>query len=181
MNEGLIPRRYAKALLKFATERKEQDHVYGLMTRLSVSFEESPELQTALSNPFVKDADKCGLLMTAAGATENDSTYVDFLKLLSENGRLMMARDIALAYLDLYREVNKIYVVKVVSASPLTASDEERIKAMVLRHLNGGTMEYSSSVDPSLIGGFTVGVGNDRIDASISNELKQLRLNLLSK
>ena len=41
-------------------------------------------------------------------------------------------------------------------------------------------MEYSSSVDPSLIGGFTVSVGNERIDASISNELKQLRLNLIS-
>ena len=42
-------------------------------------------------------------------------------------------------------------------------------------------MEYSSRVDRELIGGFVVNIGSERLDASISNELKQLRLNLLSK
>ena len=40
-------------------------------------------------------------------------------------------------------------------------------------------MEYSSVVDPSIIGGFTVAIDNDKLDASIANELKQLKLNLL--
>lgn len=42
-------------------------------------------------------------------------------------------------------------------------------------------MEYMSVVNPDLLGGFTVNIGNEKLDASIANELKQLRLNLLSK
>lgn len=181
MNEGLIPRRYAKALLKFAEERKQQTHVYDLMSTLASSFQAEPQLAQVMSNPFVEDKDKMSLLTTAAGAGESDSVFCDFLKLLCRNRRLALSRDIAYAYLDLYREANNISIVKVTSAAPLSAADEDRIKALITRHLHGGTMDYSSKVDPSLIGGFTVEVGNDRIDASISNELKQLRLNLLSK
>ena len=47
-------------------------------------------------------------------------------------------------------------------------------------HLDGGTMEYHHRVDPALIGGFTVTIDNDKLDASVADELKQLRLKLLS-
>ena len=112
---------------------------------------------------------------------DDDSVMADFLTLLTRNGRVDMMRDIALAYLDIYRQENNIHVVKVTSASPMSEADEQRLKSLIEKHLDGATMEYSSAVDPSLIGGFSVEVGNERIDASISNELKQLRLNLLSK
>lgn len=111
----------------------------------------------------------------------NVAVMADFLTLLTRNGRVDMMRDIALAYLDIYRQENNIHVVKVTSASPMSEADEQRLKSLIEKHLDGATMEYSSAVDPSLIGGFSVEVGNERIDASISNELKQLRLNLLSK
>lgn len=181
MNEGLIPRRYAKALYMFAKEKGAEKRLYDLMTGLEKSFASAPALEETVANPFVSDADKQKLLMTAAGATADDSVYADFLKLLCENHRIEFVREMGLAYLDIYRQENRIYVVRVESAAPMAPAEEERIRALVLRHLDGGVMEYSSSVNPSLIGGFTVSVGNDRIDASVSNELKQLRLNLLSK
>ena len=90
-------------------------------------------------------------------------------------------RGIALAFLDIYRRENHIYVVRVESAAPLAPEEEQRIKRLVQSHIGDGTIEYTAGVNPTLIGGFTVAVGNDRIDASVSNELKQLRLNLLSK
>ena len=83
--------------------------------------------------------------------------------------------------MDIYRKANNIYLVEVVTASELSNDDESRLKALIQKHLNGGTMEYSSRVDRELIGGFVVNIGSERLDASISNELKQLRLNLLSK
>lgn len=181
MNEGLIPRRYAKALYLFAEEKGKQQHVYEVMLTLEKSFALTPGLASTLNNPFVSVDEKLKLITTAANTDNADTAMSDFLKLLTRNDRLSMIRDIAIAYATYYRMENNIYVVKVTSASALNEQEQSRIKAMVLRHLDGGTIEYSSEVDSSLIGGFTVSVGNDRIDASISNELKQLRLNLLSK
>ncbi len=182
MNDGLIPRRYAKALYLVAVERNADAGVYELMKSLENGFEKYPQLNATLNNPFVSSADKAALIRTAACYSgKNDTLLDDFIKLLVENGRIGMTRLIACAYIDLYREEKRIYKVDVHSATKLSAKDEQRLKDMVARHLKGGTMEYSLSVDPSLIGGFTVSVGNEKVDASVSNELKQLRLNLISK
>ncbi|MCM1293284.1 MAG: ATP synthase F1 subunit delta [Bacteroides sp.] len=181
MNDGLIPARYAKALYLVGHEKKVDDKLYELAKRVVAAFVAEPGLQPVLSNPYVSDSDKQQLLLTAAAADKSDAVYEDFLKLLARNRRLDFARSICDAYISLYRKINKIYDVKIVSASPLDKENLDRIKQMITDHLHGGTMEYSVSVDPDLIGGFTVSVGNERIDASISNELKQLRLNLIRK
>lgn len=182
MNEGLVPRRYAKALYGFAFEKGVQERVYTMMKSLVASFAANEGLQPTLANPYVGVADKTELLMTAASAEKTDAVYADFLKLLAENRRLDMARDIALAYIGIYRKANGIHEVRVTSAYPLKPVESARLKALVERHLGkNAVVEFSEAVNPELIGGFTVAVGNERLDASLSNELKQLRLNLSSK
>lgn len=181
MNEGLIPSRYAKALFEFAGENNADKRVYDMMHSLDGSFAAQPSLQQVMANPFVADADKVKLLTTAAGADAADKVYARFLQLLVDNNRLAAMRDIALAYMKIYRREHKIYLVNVTSAAPFAPADEERLKKLIERHLNGGTMEYNHSVDPDLIGGFVVNINNEKLDASIANELKQLRLKLLSK
>lgn len=182
MNEGLIPKRYAKALFMVAKERNEEKDIYLSMKSIDQSFISIPQLNETLNNPYISASDKAGLILSAAGVPDQKSGLLnDFIKLLTENRRLGMIRLIACAFVDIYREENKIFRVDVESAAPLGEAEESRLKSLIGRHLGDGTMEYSHSVNPSLIGGFTVSVGNERIDASVSNELKQLRLNLISK
>lgn len=181
MNEGLIPRRYAKALFKVAAEKKTTDTLYGLMATLDKSFRETPALKEVIENPFQSTDDKLMLLRTASGASTDDSLFDDFLALLVKNNRLDMIDSISRAYGDIYRQENNIKIVRLTSAAPLSANDEKRLKELIARHLNGAKMEFTSVVDPSLIGGFAIAVDNERLDASIDNQLKQLRLNLLSK
>lgn len=181
MNEGLIPRRYAKALYATAKERGVDTKVYDCMNNLERNFAAQPQLQQVMANPYVSNEDKTTLLTTASTEGGKEPTVCDFFKLLAQNRRLDMAYACALAYIDIYRKEHNIYKVSVVSAAKMDAEEEKRLRSLIEKHLKGGTMEYSSTVDPSLIGGFTVSVGNERLDASISNELKQLRLNLLSK
>lgn len=180
MQEGLIPRRYAKALYKFALDRKATRDVYDRMLTLEQSFEQQPALQEVMDNPYVKNADKLKLLATAAGIDKDDEVMVDFFKLLDQNRRFEMARSIAIAYRLLYRQENNIYQVHVTSAAPLSSDEENKLKEIITRHLHGGSMEYSSAVNPELIGGFVVKIDNELLDASISNELKQLRIKLIS-
>ena len=180
MNQGLIPSRYAKALYKFVVEKGKADRVYVLMKNLEAAFAAQPRLQEVMNNPYIAVDDKTRLLMTAAEAEKTDSCYVDFLKLLVENKRIDFSRGIALAYLDIYREENNIYLVRLITAADLPQAEIDKLHDLVKRHLNGASMEFSRTVDPELIGGFVININSERLDASISNELKQLRLKLLS-
>ena len=182
MNQGLIPSRYAKALFEYAAEKGDDSRLFEAMQQLTQSFASEPALDKTMSNPFVSKADKAKLIYTAAGASQGTDAVVDsFVSLLADNNRLDMARDIALAYLRIYRQRHNIRLVTVTSAAPMDAADEERLRRLIDAHLDGATMDYHHEVDPDLIGGFTVSVDNERLDASVANELKQLRHNLLSK
>ncbi len=180
MDQGLIPNRYAKALYKFAIEKGQADRVYELMKNVAASFVEQPRLNDVMANPYVPSGDKTGLLTTAAHASADDVCYADFLKLLVKNKRIEFIRGIALTYLDIYRKANNIYLVKIVTATNLPDTEIARLKALVERHLGKATVEYTQEVDPELIGGFVISVNSERLDASVSNEIKQLRLKLLS-
>ncbi|MCM1036878.1 MAG: ATP synthase F1 subunit delta [Bacteroides sp.] len=180
MNEGLIPRRYAKALYKVGVERNCADRLYTLMGNLAGAYLADPALPRAIANPFVPAADKSALLATAAGATAEDSTFADFVKLLERNRRIDLAGEAALAYTRYYRLERGIRQVTVTSAAPLPADQLDRIRAIVKAHLHGGSMEFATATDPSLIGGFTVNIDNERLDASVERQLKELRQSLLN-
>lgn len=181
MNDGLIPRRYAKALLKVAVERHDDRRVYELSNTLCDSFASCPSLQDTLSNPFIASDKKIELLTTASGAASSDATFADFLLLLKKNERLDLACDIARAYCDDYRKANNIYRVTVTAAAPMGQAEEDRLKKLITSHLNGGSMEYTFKVDPELIGGFTVAIDSEKLDTSVRTQLKQLQLQLLGK
>ena len=170
MDKGLIPRRYAKALYQVGLERKDNETLYGLMQTLAASFAAEPALARTLANPFVAVSDKTA----AAGIT-----FADFLKLLVENGRLDIAWDIARAFIDLYRERHSIYRVVITSAATLGNEERRRLEALVAGHIGQGTIEYDYKVDPSLIGGFTVAVNSQLLDASVASRLQQLRQHLV--
>lgn len=181
MNQGLIPNRYAKALYEYAAESGSDKRVFDLMQKLADAFVAEPDLAKAVSNPFVSRRDKIQLLATASGADADDKVMERFMTLLADNSRLDMARDIALAYLKMYRTKHNIRLVTVTSAVPMAAADEDRLKEMIQRHLGSAKMEYRHLIDANLIGGFVVSIDNEKLDASVANELKQLRLKLLSK
>ena len=182
MDQGLIPRREAKALYAVGVERSDTANLYQLMQALGKAFADTPGLAATVANPFVSDADKSSLLIKAVGGNDGkpDATYVDFLKLLEKNKRTALARDIARAYVDLYRQQNAIYRVDICSAAPMGERERARLEQIIAKHVGEGTIEYNYTTDPSLIGGFTVTVNSERLDASVSSQLKQLRLKLVN-
>ncbi len=181
MDKGLIPRRYAKALMKFAAEKGKLEEVYTRMQNIEKAFADNKSLQSVIANPFVSAKEKTELVLTAAGVdkTDNNGIIADFVKLLEQNNRMDCLRQTSLAFIDEYRQKNNIYRVDIESAAPLSDPDRQRLTAMIDAHLGGATAEYSFTVNPDLIGGFVVNINNERLDASVRNELKQLRLNLL--
>lgn len=178
MIDGLIPRRYAKALYKYAQDTKRTELVYEEMKAVINSFEENPSLQKVLANPFVKNEDKEKLLLSAAG-TRLEDDYQRFVKLVLAHHREEFAYLMALSYRDIYRTENKISRVVITTAAELPDAQMKKLRGVVEKAFKGVTLEYTYKVDPDLIGGFVIDVDSARMDASISNELEQLRQNLL--
>lgn len=179
MDNGLIAKRYAKALYKLAREKGKTGQVYDEMKTVARSFADNPALQRTLSNPYIPAADKQRLMQEAAG-NQCDDDYKAFITLIIDNHREEYMQRMVLAYCDLYREANNISRVRIVTARELPDSQMQRIKAIVEKAFPNRAFEYSCETDPSLIGGFQVYVDNVKMDASINNELQQLRNNLIS-
>ena len=179
MDNGLIPQRYAKALYKMAMDKGNAPQVYREMAAVAQAFRQNPDLQRTLANPYIAPADKTKLLEAAAGPL-CESDFKAFIKLILEHHREEYAYRMALDFCGIYREENKISRVRIITAEPLGEKEMTRLKSLVQNAFPGRTMEFSEETDPALIGGFVVYVDSVKMDASISNELEQLRHKLLS-
>lgn len=178
MVSGLIPHRYAKALYKYALESNKASDVYEEMKHVVNSFQHNPELEKVLSNPYVEAADKEKVLLSAAGEAPGED-YRRFVKLILDHKREEFAYLMALAYRDIYRKENNISQVMITTAAELPAAEMAKLRAVVENSFKDTKFEYSSQVNPDLIGGFVIDVDSTRMDASVSGELAQLRQNLL--
>lgn len=179
MNDGLIPSRYAKALYKLSIETGECDEIYEQMRALSGRNTAIDELKRVMRNPYIANEDKGRVMLLAAGAKPG-SSLEKFIMLIIRNNRAEFLRKIALSYVALYREKHNIAEVIVTTAAQLPEKDMQAIIDVVKKQLQGYTFEVVSEINPDLIGGFTVQVGDVLLDASVKNELKNLRLKLLS-
>ena len=179
MNDGLIPSRYAKALYKLSIETGECDEIYEQMRALSGRNTAIDELKRVMRNPYIANEDKGRVMLLAAGAKPG-SSLEKFIMLIIRNNRAEFLRKIALSYVALYREKHNIAEVIVTTAAQLPEKEMQAIIDVVKKQLQGYTFEVVSEINPDLIGGFTVQVGDVILDASVKNELKNLRLKLLS-
>lgn len=179
MNEGLIPRRYAKALYKYAQEHNCTQEAYLGAQRIEESYATHPALVKALANPALSIDEKRELLITAAGSNA-ETTILRFIDLVTQNHRESHFRAAMLAYQEIYRSENNIARVTIITSSKMDDEIMARIKSLLKQQLNK-ELEYVHEIDPSIIGGFILRVDSKQLDASIQNELKKLRIKLLNK
>lgn len=172
MNEGLIARRYASAILKVAEKRQVAGEVYEAMKRFEESYVTHPDLHKALSNPLVSLRDKEALVAVAAGV-DGGELFMRGVRLLLRNRREMYIRSIGLMYQELYRRSRGIGRVRVVSVAPLDEGILQRLKNMAVES-GYREVELVEETDLSLIGGFVVRMDSVRLDCSVRGELRRL-------
>jgi F-type H+-transporting ATPase subunit delta len=167
-----IARVYARSLFEVATEHDKLDVVREQVGQFADALSESPELQTFLFSPYFSTEEKKDGL--AKAVTDADETVANFLALLLEKHRMPVIFRIRREYDRLWEEANRLLSVQITSAVELDPSVAERIGDEIGRQ-TGRTVELTSSVDPDVIGGIVVRVGNSILDASIRTRLENLR------
>ena len=180
MSDGLIPRRYAKALYKFAVEKGDADEIYELLKKLSFRHAALDELKRAVLNPGVPDEVKGANILKLFGG-KSGSSLDKFLLLCVRNNRAEYLQKISLAYVDLYREAHEIAHVVITTAVPMPEAEIKAITDIVKKRLGAMTLEIEEKINPQLIGGFTVEINGLVLDASVKRELNELRLQLQKK
>jgi F-type H+-transporting ATPase subunit delta len=179
MNTGLIPVRYATALLDFANVSKEQDRVYTEAKSITKSYFQFSELRTVLDNPVLAVAEKRKIILLAAGGKTSKS-FERFLDLILTNNREKFLHEIALKFIDLYRKQQNIHYGKLTTATVVNAATEKKLMAMV-ENTTGGTIEMEKVIDPEILGGFLFEVDFVRWDASVSGQLRRIRQEYIEK
>jgi F-type H+-transporting ATPase subunit delta len=163
---------YARSLFEVASEQGKLDAVREQLGEFADALEETRELQVFFFSPYFSTAEKQdGLDRAVSGA---DPVFVNFLKLLIENHRMPVIFRVRRGYDRLWEEENKLLPVRVTSAVELDKKTVSQIGDKIAEQ-TGRKVDLSSEVDPDILGGIVVRVGNSILDASIRNRLESLR------
>ena len=178
MDIGVISVRYARALLKSATDAKIEDAVYAEMQQLTKSYVELPQLRFTIDNPMLSKDKKEALLLAAVGKKPSDLTKT-FVQLVLKEDRESVMQFIANSYVTLYRQQKNVIRGRLITAAAVSAATEQKMRKMVESKTNG-TVEFETEVNPDIIGGFILEYDTYRMDASVKAQLNSI-LNTLRK
>ena len=163
--------------MELALEKNAIDALYEDMHTIGATLAESSELEAVLRNPIIKAEKKGSILETIFSGKVNPLT-IDFLKLVAIKNRVDLIGDIAYAYVLEYKEYKNISLVEVTSAVKL--DDAQKAKILAIAAKQGATnAEVVERIDPKLLGGFVLRMGDKQIDASILNQFNTLKQELI--
>jgi F-type H+-transporting ATPase subunit delta len=163
---------YARSLFQVAREHDQLDEVRDQLGQFADAVAAERSLQLFFFSPeFSSEEKKEGLHRAVDGA---DDTVVNFLELLLEKHRMPAIFRIRRTFDAMWAEENRLLPVQVTSAIEL---DEETVGKIgeEIGDQTGRKVELTSRVDPDILGGIVLRVGNSILDASIRNRLEQLR------
>jgi F-type H+-transporting ATPase subunit delta len=163
---------YARSLFEVANEQDKLDLVREQLGEFADALEQTRELQVFFFSPYFSTAEKeDGLDRAVSGG---DEAVLNFLKLLIENHRMPVIFRIRREYDRLWEDENQLLPVRVTSAVELDSKTVSQIGDKIAEQ-TGRKVDLSAEVDPDILGGIVVRVGNSILDASIRNRLESLR------
>ena len=166
---------YARSLFEVAKEQGKLDEVREQIGQVADALDADRELQIFFFSPYFSTEEKQeGLRKVVDGA---EPAVLNFLELLLENHRMPALFRIRRAYDQLWEHENKLLPVEITSAVELDEEIARRIGDEI-GEPTGQRVELTKTVDPDIIGGLVLRVGNSILDASIRNRLETLRKNV---
>jgi F-type H+-transporting ATPase subunit delta len=163
---------YARALFEAAKDDGVLDRAHEEVGQFADTLDEDRNLQVFLFSPyFSSEEKKDGIRRIVSDA---DERVLNFLELLAERHRMPALFRVRRIFDSLWAEENKLLPVVVTSATELDAGLVEEIGKRI-EEQTGRRVELSSNVNPDVLGGLMVRVGNMVLDATVRNRLEQLR------
>jgi F-type H+-transporting ATPase subunit delta len=171
--------RYAQALYGLAEEKGLTASVAAEMEQFARIFELSEDFRIMLKSPVIRFDKKVAAIQAVFGNKLSELTLL-FIQKLTKSRREMYLGDVAQSFVHLYNKKQGVLEARIVTAAPLSEENRKRIREIVLSdpQFKGTTsVVLQEEVQPDLIGGYVLTVGDRQIDSSFSGKLKSLKRN----
>jgi F-type H+-transporting ATPase subunit delta len=175
MANSAIAFRYAKSLFQLAGEQNNLEAVYSDMVKLSNVCKNANDFRLLLQSPLIKTDKKITALKEILKGQISEVTD-KFIVLLAKNKRESYLDKIAEEFIAQYKEKMNISVVVITSAIKLDEPTRKKLIKILTNHLKA-TIELQEKIDPKIIGGFVLTIGNRQADMSVLKQLKTLNKN----
>lgn len=177
MADQQVAARYAKSLLDLGKEQGTLENVKQDMDLLGQTMADSRELRLLLRNPIVKHDKKLAILSALFKGKVSDMT-MKFFTILTSKNREAALEHVASEFQLQYNILRGVQTAEVTSAMPLTPALRAEMEKLVTRQTGLASVTLTEKVDPELIGGFVLRVGDRQIDDSVRTNLRKLRKSL---
>jgi len=168
--------RYAKAILAFAQEQKAEEAVQKDFVHVQETLQASPDLVEFLQSPVLDVAAKQATLARVF-PKQADATQ-KAMALLAENQRIDLLAQVVAEYQARYHALLGIIKATVTTAVALEATLEKEVLA-IAQKMTDQKVQLENTVDPSIIGGFILQIGDQQYNASVAQQLQTLKQELI--
>ncbi|PKV67409.1 ATP synthase F1 subunit delta [Pontibacter ramchanderi] len=173
MSEIRVASRYAKSLIELAQEKGVLEQVKEDMDMFANVMGQNRDLKLLMRNPIVKSDKKLAVINALFKGKVNDLTLA-FFSIVARKGRESVLEFIASEFAKQYNVYKGITTASVTTAVPLTEELRNELGQRLVAQ-TGQRVELEEKIDPSLIGGFVLRVGDQQIDSSVKYNLSKLR------
>jgi F-type H+-transporting ATPase subunit delta len=174
---GSAPRRYAEAVFELAERDNALDRWHDDL-RMAAEVAADPDVSRLVDSPRVPMEEREDALQKAFGSQLAPAAF-NLVRLLARRQKLELLGPIAAEYQRLLNQRRGVVPAVITSARPLSADEDRAIRDRVAA-MTGATLDVTTAIDPALIGGLTVRIGDRLIDASVRGRLERLREQLLA-
>jgi F-type H+-transporting ATPase subunit delta len=171
---------YANALADVVLAQGAADAALKQLADFEAAFAESSELRNFLTSPGVPREAKHGVIEKIAARIGADKIIRNFLFVISDHQRWHILPEIVAAFQNVIRQRQGIAEAEIFSAIELSAPQKKKF-AQTLERLTGKKIEAKYSLDPALLGGAVVRVGDTIYDGSVRNSLNEMRARLVAE
>jgi F-type H+-transporting ATPase subunit delta len=171
---------YANALADIALEQGAADPANKQLNDFGAAYAQSAELRTFLASPAVSIEDKHAVIEKIAARLGASKIIRNFLFVIADHRRTHLLPEVIASFQQVIRQRQGIAEAEVSSAVELSAAQKKEMAAMLAR-LTGKKVETTYSLDPALLGGAIVRIGDTIYDGSLRSRLNELRTRLASE
>lgn len=175
MADSRAASRYIKSLLGLAVEKKVLEDVHRDMLLFSDAIAKSRQFELLLLSPVIKHDQKLEILKRIFQGKVHSLTMA-FFEIITRKNREPILASVAKEFHNAYNEYKGIGRATVTTAIPLDANTRAEFEKLVKAYSEKKEIELLERVDPELIGGFVLNVGDRQVDASVRSKIKALKV-----
>lgn len=172
-----IAHRYAKSLLEMAKETNKIEIIKADIDLFNDAVQ-NRDFALLLKSPIV-NKDKKLEVLTALFGDKMDELTMSFFKILTRKSREEGLEDIGLAFIEQYNALNTITHVQLTTADVVDSAFISNIEAKLKEKGVSGTFEIEKIIDPSILGGFILQIGDQLFDSSVKRKMELIKNELI--